>query len=74
MNITESISKKIGGEISKLIDANKAIQIYANEHINKYQWRDSRFPETCDMWKNKTGDTREEIIEIIKDHINTYYV
>jgi len=69
MNITISIASKIGGESEKLILNNPQIQFYANSAINAYQWRDSRYPTTADVWENESADTRKELIEIFKKHI-----
>lgn len=74
MNITESIAKQIGGEIENLINNTPEIQIYENSNINSYQWRDSRFEETEDVWKNRKNDakTEEELIEILKRHLDLH--
>lgn len=70
MNITTQIAKQIGGEIETYINENKAIQFYANDNIFSYLWRDSRFIETSDMFENKGANSRKELIEIFKDHLN----
>lgn len=74
MNITDSVAKQIGGEIEILIKNTPEIQIYANDNINAYQWRDSRFEETKDVWTNRKNDanTRTELIKIIKHHLETH--
>lgn len=69
MNITDSIAKKIGGEVEKIINDNPEIQFYANDNINEYQWRDSRFDDTKDVWKNPSAETRQELIKIFKHHL-----
>lgn len=69
MNITDSVATQIGGKEEQIIRENKEIQIYANDNINKYQWRDGRNLETSDVWSNPTGDTRKEILEILKNHL-----
>ncbi|MBC7847239.1 MAG: hypothetical protein H7Y10_12180 [Flavobacterium sp.] len=72
MNITSSIAKTIGGEIEILINENPAIQFYANDNVNSYQWRDTRFEESYDIWLNKSADTRQELINIFKHHLSTH--
>lgn len=71
MNVTDSIAKEIGGEIEIIIKNTPEIQIYANDNINAYQWRDSRFEETKDVWINRKNDasTRGELIDILKRHL-----
>lgn len=69
MNITESIAKQIGGKVEKIIKDNTEIQFYANNNINEYQWRDSRFESTKDVWENPSAQTRQELIKIFKDHL-----
>jgi hypothetical protein len=69
MNITDSISKEIGGDIEKIIKEHKAIQFYWNASIEKYQWLDSRFDSTANVWLNQDGKDRVELIEIFKKHL-----
>jgi len=71
MNVTASIANQAGGELKEFIEENTQIQIYANDNINKYQWRDSRFYDTIDVWKNRNQDcdTREEVIDILHAHM-----
>lgn len=71
MNITNSIARQIGGEIEVLIKENSEIQFYANDNVNSYQWRDSRFSNTKDVWKNNQSDTRQELITDFLNHIKT---
>lgn len=70
MNITDSIAKQIGGKVEKIIKNNTEIQFYANNNIHEYQWRDSRFETTKDVWKNPSADTRQELINIFINHLN----
>lgn len=71
MNVTTSIANQAGGELKEFIENNSEIQIYANDNINKYQWRDSRFYDTIDVWTNKNQDcdTRDELIIVLKNHM-----
>lgn len=71
MNVTASIANEAGGELKEFIEANSEIQIYANDNINKYQWRDSRFYDTIDVWANKKYDcdSRGELIIVLKHHM-----
>jgi catalase len=69
MNITSSISKQIGGDISVLIDENPEIQFYANSTTNQYHWRDNRYEHTRDIWKNQTAITRQGLIHVFKKHL-----
>ena len=71
MNITDSIAKTIGGEIEILIKENPQIQFYANDNVNSYQWRDSRFSNTNDVWRNMQSDTRQELITDFLNHIKS---
>lgn len=72
MNITDSIAKQIGGEAEKIIKDNPEIQFYANDNKDIYQWRDSRFDDTKDVWENPSAQTRKELILIFKDHLYVY--
>jgi hypothetical protein len=69
MNITSSISKQIGGDISVLIDENPEIQFYANSTTNQYYWKDNRYEHSNDIWENKTTETRQELIAVFKEHL-----
>lgn len=69
MNITDSVANQIGGNVKELIEKTPEIQFYANEAIEQYQWRDSRFPETSSVWENPTATTRKELIEIFHKHV-----
>jgi hypothetical protein len=72
MNITSSIAKTIGGEIEILINENPAIQFYASGTADIYQWRDTRFEDSYDIWLNKDAKTRKELIDIFKHHLSTH--
>ena len=69
MNITSSISALFSDEIQEIIFDNTEIQFYANDNTNSYMWRDSRFTDTKDMFQNKTAETRKELVEIFKRHL-----
>ena len=71
MNITDSIAKQIGGEIEVLINENPEIQFYANDNVNGYQWRDSRFSDTNDVWENNQCYTRKDLISDFLNHIKS---
>jgi hypothetical protein len=71
MNITTQIAEQIGGDIEILIKDNPQIQFYANSNIDAYQWIDSRFEDTSDVWKNKILETRQELISEFKRHLET---
>lgn len=71
MNITQAIADQIGGEYKEYILSNSQIQIYANDAIKKYQWRDSRFANTANLWENKDANSREELIEILIGYIKS---
>lgn len=58
MNITKAIGLEIGIGVSEFLNKTPEIQIYANENIHRYQWRDTRFPDTSDMWSNDDFITR----------------
>ncbi|CAL2106693.1 hypothetical protein T190115A13A_270050 [Tenacibaculum sp. 190524A02b] len=47
MNITERISKQMGGRIEEIINANQEIQIYYLD--DGFAWRDDRKEETRDI-------------------------
>jgi hypothetical protein len=72
MNITESIANQIGGKEGQFIKDNPEIQFYANDNINQYQWRDSRFNYTQNVWENEQADTRQELIKIFINHLHTH--
>jgi hypothetical protein len=40
-------------EIEILINENPAIQFYASGTADIYQWRDTRFEDSYDIWLNK---------------------
>lgn len=69
MNITNSIAKQIGGEVEKLILKTPQIQFYANDAINAYQWRDSRYNDTADVWKNGQELSRKDLIDTFLKHL-----
>lgn len=71
MNVTASIANQSCEELKEFIEANTEIQIYANDNINKYQWRDSRFYDTIDVWTNRHQDcdSREELIQVLYEHM-----
>lgn len=71
MNITTQIAEQIGGDIEILIKDNPQIQFYANSNLNCYQWRDSRFEDTSDVWHNNETQTRQELISEFKSHLET---
>ena len=71
MNITMQIAEQIGGEIETLIKNTKEIQFYANSNLDAYQWRDSRFEDTSNVWENKMPETRFELINEFKRHLET---
>lgn len=77
MNITESIINELSVESNDSVYAdfvreNTQIHVYANSNINKYQWRDSRFEETKDVWNNPMYDTRTEMRNALKTYIEKY--
>ena len=65
MNITEDIINELTQEglvkAAIKIKSTPEIQIYTNHNINRYQWRDSRFTETCDVLENCDYQTRGEL-------------
>lgn len=69
MNITESIGKEIGVEVSNFLKKTPEIQIYANHNINRYQWMDGRFKETCDVWENEDHASRCEMKDVLMKHL-----
>lgn len=71
MNITKQIAERIGGEIEILIKETPEIQFYAIYAPDMYQWRDSRFKETSDVWANKRFFSRRELINEFKSHLET---
>ncbi|HSE99783.1 MAG TPA: hypothetical protein VLA48_02715 [Nitrososphaeraceae archaeon] len=71
MNITASIASKIGGKEEEIINKNTEIQFYANDNLHVYQWRDSRFEWSDNVWENKQCQTREELIEAFKEHLKS---
>jgi hypothetical protein len=71
MNITESIAKEISFEVAEFLRKTPEIQVYANSNINQYQWRDSRFTETSDVWNNPSYDTRQEMRVALKTHLES---
>lgn len=71
MNITTQIAEQIGGEIETLIKTTKEIQFYANSNLDAYQWMDSRFKDTSDVWKNSIPETRFELINDFKRHLES---
>lgn len=71
MNITMQIAEQIGGEIETLIKNTKEIQFYANYISNSYLWTDTRFEHSSDMWINKQAETRIELINEFKRHLET---
>ena len=72
MNITESIANKLDPESKAKLLQNTPIQIYANDHLNKYQWRDSNQEETANQFENKSFDTRFEITGFITEYLKRY--
>jgi len=72
MNITDSIAKQIGGEVETIIRNNPQIQFYANDNLNVYQWRDSRYSETSDVWENGEEKTRKDLINAFLNHLKFY--
>ena len=72
MNITDSIAEQIGGEVETLIKSNPEIQFYANDNINGYQWRDSRYSDAADVWENGEHKTRKELIDAFMCHLKFY--
>jgi len=71
MNITDSIAQQIGGEVETLINENPEIQFYANDNIGGYQWKDSRFSETADVWKNGAEVSRRDLIDAFLRHLKS---
>jgi hypothetical protein len=71
MNITDQVAEQIGGDLEVFIKATPFIQFYANSNLDVYQWRDSRFTETSDVWCNTMPETRQELIEEIKKHLKS---
>lgn len=69
MNITNSIAKQIGGDVEKLILETPEIQFYANDAINAYQWRDSRYSNTSDVWENGEEVSRKDLIDAFLIHL-----
>ncbi|MBP9793321.1 MAG: hypothetical protein KBC56_04915 [Flavobacterium sp.] len=69
MNITDSIAKQIGGKVEKIIVENPQIQFYANDAINAYQWRDSRYMSSADVWENGEEKTRKDLIDAFLIHL-----
>lgn len=69
MNITTKVASRLSDELSLLVHNTPEIQFYINGVSDKYQWRDSRYLETSDMFSNKQADDIYEIIEIFKTHI-----
>jgi len=69
MNITKEIAEELGGKIKKILDNTPEIQIYANHNINEYQWRDNRYEEYSDTWKNKSYLTRRDLKNAIKEYL-----
>ncbi len=61
MNITKSIGDELGVKVSHFLNKTPEIQIYANISIDRYQWRDGRYRETCDVWSNKNYKSRLDI-------------
>jgi hypothetical protein len=43
-----------------------------NMTTDQYQWRDSRFSETSDMWLFNESNDRSGIIEVFKLHLDNY--
>ena len=69
MNITDSIAKQIGGEVEILIKENTQIQFYANDNLKTYQWRDSRYSSTSDVWENGEEESRKDLIDAFLCHL-----
>ena len=69
MNITESITNEISFELAEFLRKTQIIQVYINSDINQYQWCDSRFKETSDVWGNQSYDTRTEMRIALKKHL-----
>lgn len=68
MNITTQVSDFIKGDLGILIKSTPEIQFYSHD---KYQWRDSRYLETSDIWSNKKAESFPELIDIFKAHIES---
>lgn len=71
MNIIESIAKEISNDVADFLIKTPEIQVYANSNINQYQWRDGRFFDTSDVWNNPSYDTRLEMREALKIHLES---
>lgn len=69
MNITSQIAKEIGGDVETLINENTEIQFYANDSISAYQWRDSRYSSTADIWENGHEINRKDLINAFLCHL-----
>jgi hypothetical protein len=72
MNITDSIAKQIGGKVETLIKENSEIQFYANDNTKGYQWRDSRYSSTSDVWENGDEASRKDVIDAFLCHLKFY--
>ena len=69
MNITESIGQEIGQGVATFLKNTPEIQIYANSSINRYQWRDGRFKDRCDVWNNEDYATRMEMKNALMEYL-----
>ena len=71
MNITESIGKEIGIGVSEFLSKTPEIQIYANTNSNRYQWRDGRYIDTCDVWGNEDYASRGEMKTALMEYLKS---
>jgi len=71
MNITESIGQEIGQDVASFLKKTPEIQIYANSNINRYQWRDGRYKETCDVWSNEDYASRMEMRTALMEYLKS---
>jgi len=70
MNITDEVTAKVSKEIAKTIENNKEIQFYYNAALSAYQWKDSRFVITANVWRNGEYKTIDLLIESFLNHID----
>lgn len=69
MNITVSIGVDLGVGVSNFLKKTPEIQIYANSDSQRYQWRDGRFEDTCDVWENPNYASRGEMKTKLMEHL-----